>query len=238
MPNWPTRTKGGRGFTFTAVFAVVFLGACSPSSDDNWPPEEQADATEQETPAVPSAPQAGDAPYLTEFSREEIGRLQAFSDERRAQLIEENFACQLLGADDLAEVVDGEWTDGVFRWFATEFDRAPAALRGICVWQEVEQRSIISLRVYSASDLAWASLKQFDEQRARRLYERSLVDGPGIGNDAYRIPQGETGVDGSCARLDEHLVCFSAAQQHAEGWDTIDRVLIERVEDALRSTDG
>jgi hypothetical protein len=172
---------------------------------------------------------------MNQFSEDEISALRQFPDGALAALTEANRACELIASAELAEVFGGEWTEGSFRWFENEQQIAPAALEGICVWQQLEYRTSATLRVYAASDLAWASLLQHDDGFARRFHERQLADGPGLGRDAYRKPAGADGYDGSCVYLEQHIACLSASARHTEQWTEADEKLLALVADRLES---
>jgi hypothetical protein len=210
---------------------ALLLTACSPPAD-------QPETTWQERPAdvvdeVEPEPTADGRPNLAEFSADEISAIRKSSDEAVMAMAEDNLACKLLSADDLAEVFGGEWSEGSFRWFETELQIAPAALEGICVWQQQEFRTSVTLRVYAWSELAWASLLQHDSAFARRFYDRPLDSGPERGQDAYRKPLGETGHDGTCLALDEHILCLSASARHTEQWVEDDQRLLDRAIERL-----
>jgi hypothetical protein len=210
---------------------LMLLSACSPPAD-------QAETTWQERPAEAVEEvevEAGDEgrPVLSQFSDDEISAIREFSDEAVMAIAEDNLACRLLGPEDLAEVFGGEWSEGSFRWFESELQIAPAALEGICVWQQLEYRTTTMLRVYRWSELAWASLLQHDSAFARRFYDRPLEQGPERGRDAYRKPMGEDGHDGSCLAVDEHILCLSASARHTEQWTEDDVQLLDRAIERL-----
>lgn len=204
-----------------AGFALV---ACSPPADQAEPSWQQRPGDTVEEAEV--APPGEGRPSLSQFSDDEISMLREFSDDSLTALSEANVACDLLEVDELAESFGGKWTEGSFRWFENELQIAPAALAGICVWQQLEYRTSVTLRVYEASELAWASLLQHDDGFARRFYERHLTDGPELGNDAYRKPMGADGYDGSCVLLEEHIICLSASARHTERWTEADQQLL------------
>jgi hypothetical protein len=217
-----------------AASGCLLLTACSPPAD-------QAETTWQERPAEvvdEVEAEAGDEgrPLLSQFSDDEISAMREFSDEAVMAIAEENLACQLLGPDDLAEVFGGEWSDGSFRWFESELQIAPAALQGICVWQQLEYRTTTTLRVYRWSELAWASLLQHDSAFARRFYDRPLAEGPQRGRDAYRKPMGEDSYDGSCLALEEHILCLSASARHTDAWSNDDQELFDRAIERLETS--
>jgi len=211
-----------------------FLTGCSPSTDEGWPPEEEtAPQAEELTPAEPGEVIEDEDSPLAGYPIGEVEAVRAFSGNLLAELMESSIACDLLSAEQIARVVGGEWADGIFRWFETEVNRAPGALRGICVWQDIEHRTNITLRVYDDSDVAWAALMDHDQDFSGRIHERALSEGPDIGSDSYRKPHGEQGFDGTCARLDEHIACLTASPRHADEWPEIDGELLEIIADSL-----
>lgn len=215
-----------------AISALAWLmTACSPPAD-------QAETTWHEPPseAAEVEPVKDGRPMLSQFSEDEISAIREFSDEAMMAMAEDNPACDLLTTEDLAEVFGGEWSDGNFRWFESELQIAPAALQGICVWQQLEFRTSATLRLYDWSELAWASLLQHDSAFARRFYDRALDDGPDLGRDAYRKPMDEAGHDGTCLALDRHIVCLSASARHTERWAEDDQRLLNRAIDRLVAT--
>jgi hypothetical protein len=212
---------------------LLALAACSPPAD-------QAETTWHEPPAEVVDDHAGDPdspgdgrPVLTQFSEDAISAIRTFSDESLMALAEANLACDLLMADELAANFGGDWTEGSFRWFENELQIAPSVLEGICVWQQLEYRTSVTLRVYAASELAWASLLQHDHRFARRFYDRDLAEGPDLGHDAYRKPMGTDGYDGSCVLLDAHIACITASARHTEQWQNNDAQLLGLVAERL-----
>lgn len=214
---------------------MLALAACSPPAD-------QAETTWHERPAEvvdevePESPGDG-RPMLSQFSDDEVSAIREFSDDLRSTMAERELACELLSAEDLADTFGGEWSAGSFRWFESELAIAPAALEDICVWQHLEYRTSVTLRVYSWSELAWASLLDHDGAFARRLYDRPLGDGPNMGRDAYRRPTGEEDYEGTCLALDAHILCLGASPRHAEDWTEDDTTLLERAVKRLDSID-
>jgi hypothetical protein len=215
-----------------ASLLMVWLSACSPPAD-------QAETTWHEREAevvgeIEPEPPGDGRPMLSQFSDDEIAAIRESSDQAVMQIAEADLACGLIESDELTEILGGEWTEGRFRWFETELQIAPAALRGVCVWQQLEHRTSLTLRVYDYSELAWASLLQHDDRFARRFYDRPLADGPAIGHDAYRKPMGADGHDGSCVALDDYIVCMTASARHTEQWTEDDTrllgLVIERLE--------
>lgn len=212
------------------------LAACSPPSDQvetTWHERssEQVEEVEQES--------LGDGrPLLSQFSDDEIGAIRAFSDQAVSEIAERDLGCELLSSEDLSETFGGEWSHGSFRWFESELQIAPAALEGVCVWQQLEYRTSATLRIYAWSELAWASLLEHDSAFARRFYDRPLDDGPDFGRDAYRKPMGEDGFDGSCVALDEHILCLSASARHTGNWAEDDQQLLGLAAERLSEVDG
>lgn len=217
------------------VLAWLVTG-CSPSTDEGWPPEERTSPpAEESTPAESDELSVDEDSPLAGHPAEAIKPVREFSNDLLTELVDTSIACDLLTTDELAGILGGEWTSGIFRWFESEVNRAPGALRGICVWQEIEHRTTLTLSVYDSSDIAWAALRDHDEDFASRIHLRSLGAGPDIGTDSYRIPHGEIGFDGSCARLDDHIACLSASPRHAERWADIDAELLVAIADALKA---
>ncbi len=226
-------------FPFSRLVILLLLAgllaACSPSDDEAWPPEDEiAPEAEELTPAEPEEIVEDEDSPLAEYPAEDVAAVRTFSDDLVTDLMETSIACDLLSTDQLSEIVEGEWSDGFFRWFESEVELAPGSLRGICVWQEVEHRTNITLRVYEDSDVAWAAIRDHDERFAERIHERTLGDGPEIGSASYRKPHGEQGYDGTCARLDEQIACLSASPRHAREWAELDQKLLAQIEEALQ----
>lgn len=224
---------GGR-LALAAALASALLLACSPSTDEGWPPEEDEPSLADELAPDTEALVEDEASPVAGHPVEEVEAVRGFSDDLVAGLRETSIACDLLSPEQLADVAGGEWADGIFRWFEAEVNLAPGALQGICVWQDIEHRTNITLRVYDDSDIAWAAIKAYDEDFSARIHERSLGEGPEIGSDAYRKPHGEHGYYGSCARLDDHIACLTASPRHADEWAEMDVDLLEIIADSLR----
>ena len=219
-------------FTARSIPALLILTwlltGCSPSTDEGWPPEEEAaPQTEELTPAEPEEMIEDEDSPLAGHSVEDIEAVRDFSDDLLTDLMQTSIACDLLSSEQLGEVVGGEWADGIFRWFETEVNLAPGALKGICVWQDVEHRTNINLRVYDDSDVAWAALADHYEALSDRIHERALGDGPEHFPESFRQPHGELGYTGTCARLDQHIACLTAPPRHAAEWVDVDGKLLE-----------
>lgn len=225
------------------LLAVVLLAACSPPAEQGWPPEEAADAASESAPigqtmdpAVIEQLAEAARPLLTDFSDETLAAAREFSAAQRSALAETNAACQAAQSGTLESFLDGEWSEGLFRWFENEQAIAPAHLKGICVWQELERRTSATLRVYDAAAVTWASLLAFDAERALRIHERELAAGPELGQDSYRLPSDpEQAVDGSCVWLDDLIVCLSASPAHTADWADFDAELIATLADGFRA---
>lgn len=218
-----------------AVTALL-LSACSPPADQAWPPEEGEDtatapveAILEETAATAQLEAAG-RPLLSDFSGEELAAAREHSRERRNALAEADLACRAVDPGLLENYLGGEWADGLFRWFENERDIAPALLTGTCVWQELELRTSVTLRTYQPEALAWAALLAFDAERALRIHDRELAEGPSIGQDSYRKPADpDEAVDGTCAWLDEAIICLNASPAHTGNWTDFDADLINDI---------
>lgn len=222
--------------SFCLVLMCLALSACSPPADQAETTWQERSSEVSEEQADEPAPPGDGRPLMSEFSEQDISAIRQFPDESFRNLAETSAACRLLSPDELGDVFGGEWTEGSFIWIENELQIAPAALEGICVWQQLELRTSVTLRVYAASDLAWASLLQHDDGFARRFYERQLADGPSLGNDAYRKPMGTDGYDSSCVLLDQHIACLSASARHAEQWTEDDQALLELIAERLSDT--
>ena len=220
----------------TLAVTALLLSACSPPSDQAWPPENGETATAAPLDAIiedsPAAAQieAAGRPLLGDFSDQEIAAAREHSRERRAALAEADLACRSADPGLLENYLGGEWGDGLFRWFENERDIAPALLTGTCVWQELELRTSVTLRTYQPEPLAWAALLAYDAERALRIHDRELAEGPSIGQDSYRHPAGpEDAVDGTCAWLDEAIICLSASPAHTGNWNEFDAEFINDI---------
>ena len=227
---------GGRSLVMATALAWLLTG-CSPSTDEGWPPEDEATPQAEElTPAEPEELVEAEESPLAGHAVEDIEAVREFSDDLLTDLMQSSIACDLLSAEQLGEVVGGEWADGIFRWFETEVNLAPGALKGICVWQDIEHRTNINLRVYDDSDVAWTVLEDHYEAMSDRIYERGLGDGPERFPESFRQPHGVQGYNGTCARLDRHIACLTAPPRHAAEWDDIDHLLLEIIADALNDS--
>ncbi len=212
---------------------ALLLSACSPPADQAWPPEDNEDnavapveAIMEDSPAAAQIEATG-RPLPRDFSDEEIAEARAHSRERRTALAEADLACRAVDPGLLENALGGEWGEGLFRWFESEREIAPALLTGTCVWQELELRTSVTLRTYQPEPLAWAALLAYDAERALRIHDRELADGPDIGQDSYRQPAGpEDEGDGTCAWLEEAIICLSASPAHTENWTELDAELI------------
>ncbi len=225
--------SGMRSLLFVVVTAWLLIG-CSSSDDEAWPPEDETTPQAEElAPAEPDEMAEDEDSPLAEYPADDVEAVREFTDDMLTDLMETSIACDLLSSEQLGDVVGGDWADGIFRWFESEVNLAPGALRGICVWQDLEHRTNISLRVYDDSDIAWEAIRDYYSGLADRIHERPLGEGPEIGSESYRKPHGEQGYDGTCTRLDEHIVCLNAPPRHADEWVELDKELLEIVAEAL-----
>ena len=226
-------------FQFSRIVILLLLtgllAACAPSDDDGWPPEEEeVTETEELMPDDPEGLIEDEDSPLAEHPVDDVEAVREFSDELLSELMETSIACDLLSAEHLADHIGGEWADGIFRWFEPEVNLAPGALRGICVWQDIEHRTNINLRVYDNLDVAWAALKDHYEGVSARIHERELGNGPEAFPESFRQPHGEHGYTGTCARLDRHIACLTAPPRHAGEWTDLDSELIEIIAEAAQ----
>lgn len=245
------RSSSGAGWLWrlsVVVFCMAALMACTDSVS------ERVDATDTDAVEAPVAEAALDdshAPSGSEanaqaqadlnehlLTDEAIAEQQTFSEEQLVALAEANVACEVLTAEDLAEVFDVEFTEGRFRWLETELRRAPASLQGICAFYatslpaSTSPRSLF-LRIYDSSPLVWALNRRDDEDYTRRFHHRPIEDAPEIAERAYRRPQGADSFEATCADLGQHIACLWAHFHLTEGWVEKDVEIMSRLADRL-----
>lgn len=214
---------------------LILLAACSA---DQAP---DADVAGIEATVVADK-ESTTGPAEPSFTEAAIAEQQQFGDAQLAALAESNIACSLLRPDDLAEVFGTDFSDGRFSWFENENRRAPAALRGICLYGAVglpTSTSVptLTLRIYKSSDIVWALNRSEDEAFNRRFSQRPMETAPEIAERAYRKPHGADTFDLTCADLGSHIACLSAHFRLTENWVNKDVQIMARIRERLAALD-
>lgn len=209
---------------------ALLLAACS---DQTAAESSSANAIADDPAPTPTAP---------EFSESAIAAQQQFDDDLLVALAEGNVACSLLGPEDLAGVFGTEFSEGRFSWSERELRRAPASLRGICLYGATGLPAsttvpTVTLRIYESSDIAWELNRRDDADFTRRFTQRSMEAAPEIAERAYRKPQGADTFDVTCADLGEYIACLSAHFRLTENWVSKDVEIMNLLSERLAALD-